>query len=66
MDFSATYLSSPRKITYHFKCKAIKKTVLSSQATKNKGVHRLYLRYANQDDDACSYSGTAVCASGTF
>ena len=41
MDVSATYLSSPRKTTYHFKCNAIKRNSTHSEATKTKW-YRLY------------------------
>ena len=44
----------------------LKKQYLVVRQLKTKGYTDFTLRYANQDDDACSYFGTAVCASGTF
>ena len=65
MDFSATYQSSPRKMTYHFKSNAIKKMNSTySEATKNKMVQTIPFVNANRYDDARSCPGTAVHASG--
>ena len=63
MVFSATCQSLPRKMTYHFKSNAIKKSTHSEASKKQSGTN-CNLRYASRDDDERSCPGTAVHASG--